>query len=141
MELNPLLILMLLCQLHCGKICAQDRCICVSYSDKRLISRLPDNYPSVCTVCVCLHKTCRTHMHTLTHAHSESSRAFLFLFTPSSIIHSIRQCLYMHICARSHTYTHLTLGTGGGKSRMLIINSLIFLVFCVVSMALMFSSQ
>lgn len=79
---------------------------------QRLV-RLPDNYPSVCAVCLPAQNLQDTHAH----AHTQSSGAFLFLFTPPSIIHAIRQCLYMHICATLHTHTHTSHITHWGVLR------------------------
>lgn len=71
-----------------------------------IITHLPALYVSACTKPA-------GHIYTHACAHSESSRAFLFLFTPSSIIHSIRLSLHAHKIR--HIHTHLTLGVWGGN--------------------------
>lgn len=83
------------------EICTQDRLVCVSYSDKH-----SDNYPSVCTVCLCLHKTCRTHMHMHTQRTRELSSSCLhlhLLFTPSASVSTrtlmMIMCLCVCVCA------------------------------------------
>lgn len=107
---------------------------------QRLFSCLPDNCPSVCTVCLCLHKTCRTRMHTRPLRELKSFPLPVYTFIhyslyPPVLLHAHMCEIALHIQAHICQHTHiqqLTRQVSEGKRRLLIIQWIVcfILFFC-----------
>ena len=84
---------------------------------QRLVRRLPDNYPSVCAVCLPAQNLQDTHAHAHTQRAQGLSSSCLHLhplFTPSA---SVCTCTYVRHCTHTHTHTHTSHITHWGVLR------------------------